>query len=266
MTRKRATITVLAAIMAIFMFCASGAYARGPVITSVKVANKQATYNWSLPSGVRSVLVETSSTYTTNDFGYFDPPSNVYNFNATTESQTSLVDEREYPPGTYYIHIGGLDRATKGCHRIEFSAIMIFVVDSSGNGSGTAFTAQPPACTGSGGGGSGGDRPAELVKYSHRQDVDKLFVRARMDEVGTLTANASITIGKSTKLYRFLSVTRSVAADRYKKLRLKLKRHDLRVVKRALKQGRSLRARITVIARNRAGASISKRVSVRLHD
>jgi hypothetical protein len=262
--RPKIVIALVAAIAALSLLGAGEASARGPVITGVNVVNQQATYSWSDPSGVKGLFVETATRGTTNEFGYFFPGSILYNFNVVGETQTTLTDEREYPQGTYYVHIAGRDRAH--CNKIEFSAIMIFHVDAAGNGTGSSFSPQPPTCPGGGSGGSGGDKPSQLVKYRHRQDVDKLLVRARMDEAGTLTANASVTIGKSTKLYRFLSATRTVPADKLTSLRLKLKRHDLRIVKRALKRKRSLRAKITVIARNLAGANVSKTVTVRLKD
>jgi hypothetical protein len=260
--RTKRIISIIVAIAAISMVAGSEASARGPVITGVNVVNQQATFTWSYPSGVKGLFVETATGGTTNEFGYFFPGKIDYNFNVVSETQTSITDEREYPQGTYYVHIAGRDKAH--CNKIEFSAIMIFHVDAAGNGTGSSFGPQPPTCPGGSGGGGGGDKPSQLVRYRHVQDVDKLRVRARMDESGTLTANASVTIGKSTKLYRFVSTTRTVPADKMTSLKLKLKRDDLRIVKRALKKRKTLKAKITVIARNLAGANVSKTITVRL--
>lgn len=243
------------------------AFARAPVIKSVKVSNHVATYTWTLPPGVETRLVETSTTQGTNVFGYFSPPSNQYSFNVPPVTGTSVVDDRQFPAGTYFVHIGGEDTTIAACPQREFSNTMLFVVNSGGDGSGADVANGTPECTGEGGsGGTDKIRPSALIKFSRRQDVDKLFVRARMDEAGTLTANATVTVGGSSKVLRFTPVAKAVSADKLSKLRLKLKKSKLRQVKRALHRGKRLKAKVSVIGRDRAGNTVTKTATIRLTD
>jgi hypothetical protein len=57
-----------------------------------------------------------------------------------------------------------------------------------------------------------------------------------------------------------------VPADKLRKLPLKLKKSKLRQVKRALKRGKRLKAKISVIGRDRSGNTVTKTATVRLFD
>jgi hypothetical protein len=59
---------------------------------------------------------------------------------------------------------------------------------------------------------------------------------------------------------------KAVPADKLRKLRLKLKKSKLRQMKRALKRGRRLKAKVSVIGRDRSGNTVTKTVKVRLFD
>jgi hypothetical protein len=143
----------------------------------------------------------------------------------------------------------------------------LFVVNSSGDGVGADIGGGTPTCPSSGGGpGSDKDPPYVLLSYAHRQDVDKLFVKARTDESGTVTAKATVSMGGSSRVVRFVPVTRAIVADRRKKLRLKLKKGARRQVKRALRRGQRLKARFTVTVRDEAGNTSSKKGTIRLRD
>jgi hypothetical protein len=265
-TRLRRSAALLTLLAGALLVVSSSAFARPPVINSVKVSNGEATYTWSLPSGVESRFVETATFSKTNQFGYFDPGENVYSFNVPGRKETKLVDDRKFVPGTYYVHISGRDTVNKSCPNNEFSHTMLFVVDAQGNGSGADTGGGTRPCPSGGGTGGSGDgvKPSQLIKYKHRQHVGKLFVRARMDEHGTLTANATVTIAGSAKLVRFISTTKTVPADHYAKLRLKMKARNLRAVRRALKRGKRLKATVTVIARDFSGLRTSKKLKIRL--
>lgn len=263
---RRLAAAVIAAGVALLLVSAV-ALGRPPVIKSVKVSNGTATYTWTLPPGVETRLIETSTTPGTNVFGYFYPPSNQYSFNVPAPTATTFVDDRQFPAGTYFVHIGGEDTTIEACPQREFSDTMMFVVNAAGDGSGANVANGTPECTG--GGGSGGTdkiKPSALVKFSKRQDVDKLFVSARMDEAGTLTAQGTVAVPGSSKAVSFTRVVKAVPADKLRKLPLKLKKSKLRQVKRALKRGKRLKAKISVIGRDRSGNTVTKTATVRLFD
>lgn len=135
--------------------------------------------------------------------------------------------------------------------------------------------AAPADGGGSGGGGAGGapgppptvvdEAPVSSLVGPPKQDVDKLFVRASMNEAGTLSALASVSVpGGAARLYRFKRTARTVAPDQPVKLRLKLAKRSLRAVKRALRRGRKLRARVTVTAADAAGQETVRKQKIRL--
>jgi hypothetical protein len=172
------------------------------------------------------------------------------------------------------------------CPAIEFSEVMSFEVAGAAVASPAAFTstsvpsartaaincaasavpAAPPLPSTSGGPGPDRIRPIEVLSFAPVQDIDKLIVKARMSEEGTLTARASVSVAGASKTYRFKTVKRSVAANVQAKLRLKLAKKQLKAVKRALKKRKRLKAKITVTAADRAKNKRSQRATVRLRD
>ena len=129
----------------------------------------------------------------------------------------------------------------------------------------TAAGGAPPGGGGGGGGTTTGDaRPVSSLRSASRQDVDRLFVRASMNEAGTLTATATVKVpGAAAKLLRFKRARRDVAANTTVKLRLKLAKKNLRAVKRALRT-RRLSAKVAVTATDSAGQTSVRRQTIRL--
>jgi plastocyanin len=133
-----------------------------------------------------------------------------------------------------------------------------------------------PASPGGGGGGGGGGGPgpppppADTAPVSSlvsppKQKVDRLYVRASMNEAGTLSAAGTVSVpAGAAKLYRFKRASRSVTANQSVKLRLKLSKKALRAVKRALHRGKKLRAKVAVTARDATGHETVRRQTVRL--
>jgi plastocyanin len=137
---------------------------------------------------------------------------------------------------------------------------------------GTVVVNAQPAGGGGGGGGGGSAPPppaddtapvSSLVSPS-KQDVDKLFLRASMNEPGTLTATGSVSVPGAAKLYLFKRASKTVAANQSVKLRLRLSRKGLRRVKRALRHGRRLRAKVTLTARDATGHETVRKQAIRL--
>jgi hypothetical protein len=258
-----------------------------PVLKSVTVPpnGNHPTSLWSLPANVTSSFIQTSQSSDVNEDGYFNT---LVNFNIVDPGQTSFLDPFEFPPGVYYLHVAGHDKRCRAgvCPPVEFSNVMSFEVRTAAAASSAVSsplgdrTANSAAidCSGGGGGagaplpsttgGPGPDkiRPLQNLSFAPVQDVDKLFVRARMSEPGTLRASATVNVGGASKVYRFKSVSRSVRANVFTKLRLKLVKKRLKAVKRALKKRKRLKAKITVTARDKAGNRRSQKATIRLRN
>jgi hypothetical protein len=267
--RNRRAIAPLVALVALTVVSgviAAPAAAKPPVLGTVGVKDGHAGAKWSLPAGVQPEFYEVASDSATGTFGYF-LQRNLLRFGTLDSGQTCVVDDGPpLSPGVYYIHVAGHDR-DPAAPAIEFSVIKRIVVLAGGGGT---FS-----CSGSGGGGDGGgggggeggtvkdaDKPSCSLRFARRQDVDKLHVRARMNEAGMVSATAVVVVGRSPIAFK-LSF-RTVKQNRFARLPLKLARKHLRAVKRALRRGKRLRAKVLVTARDKAGNEQERRVTIRL--
>ena len=268
------TARILLCLASILAIPATAASAAAPVLDSVTVCDEVATYRWSLPAGVASRFAETATAPSVDINGYYFPQRNLYGgLTVAADPATSLVDDAPFPAGTYYVHVGGLDTTKPPPPHIEFSQTVKFVVDASGKGTGVDQPGTSPACpspgaTNAGGGGTVSQiTPFGKLKYGRSQSVRKLFVTARSAEAGTLKAVASVQVpgaAKSAKVYRFKTVTKKVAANALVKLRLRLSKQGLKAVRRALKRGARLKAKVKVTATNQAGIASSQQASIKL--
>lgn len=280
-----ARIALAGTIMALATLSAP-ADARPPQITSAGATNGFATATWSLPSTVKAEFFELATNPEVNVYGYFRQRNQV-RFGVLYADQTSLTSDDAKPPlppepGTYYVHIAGHDRVYDGCPQIEFSDMMEITIKDGGAvesrlyGPGTGdctLRTNSPGSPASGGGGSGGGGakfndetlPVAKLRYSRKQDIDKLRVRARMSEPGTLTARASVSVGGLlAKIYTFRPASRRVTGGVLATLPLKLSKKHKRALKRALRRGKRLRARVAVTAMDRAGNTRTVHATIRL--
>jgi hypothetical protein len=231
-----------------------------PVLRSVTVAQGQnhPTSTWTLPAGVTTQFIQTSQSPDVDEAGYF---LRVESFNTLDRTQTTFFDEYEFGRGVHYVHVAGHDQKCTGgaCPPIQFSEVMTFVVPGVG-GSGGAL---PPT-----GGGPGPDKiaPFQTLSFAPLQDVDKLVVKARMSEPGTLRATARVSVPGASRVFKFKAASRSVQANVFAKLRPRLAKRNLRKVKRALRRGKKLKARITVTATDRARNRRAQKATIRLKD
>jgi Tol biopolymer transport system component len=88
------------------------------------------------------------------------------------------------------------------------------------------------------------------------QDVDKLYMLATVHAAGKLVVTGSVTFkgrGRASKVYRFRGFTATAPAHREYRVKLTLSKSKLRAVKRALKRGKRLKAKISAKAQNAAG-------------
>ncbi len=134
------------------------------------------------------------------------------------------------------------------------------VVNASGGGSPPS---SPPGAGGPPSANPGNAEPVSSLSGPSTQDVDKLYVRASMNEAGALTATGSVNVPGAAKVHRFKRVTRAVSPNAAVKLRLKLATKSLRAVKRGLRRKR-LRAKVTVTAQDSAGKRTTRKRTIRL--
>jgi hypothetical protein len=255
MNRRIACALLLS--VALLAAAASSAEAKPPLLVEARSAANLAQARWLLPSGVDSQFYEVASDSQRSTFGHF-LQRNLVRFGVLDGKQTCMVDDGPpLSPGTYYVHIAGHDTAP-GAPQIEFSNTMRFDVPGTGS-----------CPVGGGGGGGGGgivqdlDKPSCALRYSRRQDVDRLSVRARTNEAGTLSATAVVLVGPS-KVVSFKSVSKTAHQNKFTRLALKLANKDKRTVKRALRRRKRLRARLLVTARDKAGNEQNRRITVYL--
>jgi hypothetical protein len=259
--RNLRAIAPLVALTAVFAAVAPSAAAKSPELTAAGAQSGHPGATWSLPGGVSSEFYEVASDPQTGTFGYF-LQRNLLRFGSLDRQQKCVIDDGPpLSPGVYYIHVGGHDNAP-GQPLIEFSQARRVVILAGGG----TFS-----CTsGAGGGGGGGgttvkdsDKPSCALRFARRQDIDKLHVRARMNEAGNLTATAVVIVGKRPMAFKFSS--RTVKQNQFARLPLKLaKSKDLRAVKRALRRGKRLKVKALVTARDKAGNEQERRVTIRL--
>ena len=257
--RARTFAGLYTALLVLALWPASAA-ATPPVLTSVVVAqnSNHPSSTWTLPAGVSSQFIQVSQSSEVNEDGYF---TTLETFNPVAKTQTTFFDEFNYANGVYYLHVAGHDDKCRGsttCPPIQFSQVMSFQVPGIGSGPGGTL---PPT-----GGGPGPDKvkPFQTVTFAPIQDVDKLFVRARMSEAGTLRATARVSVPGASKVYKFKTASRSVAANKFTKLSLKLAKKQLKAVKRGLQRRKKLKANVTVTATDKAGNKRSQKATIRL--
>jgi hypothetical protein len=102
--------------------------------------------------------------------------------------------------------------------------------------------------------------PGMTVKIPASQDVDHVYVLAAVHQKGAKLSVSGSALGR-----RMRGGTRSVVIHLTNQVYLKFSRADKRAVKRALRKGKRVNARITVAARNGNGRNAVTR-SVRLRD
>lgn len=257
------------------------AQANAPVIRALGVETQGASAHgivrFTAPEGVEMLFIEFASAPKTENGGYFR--QDFFEGFSTLGPDDDHYDFA-LKAGTHYVHVAGQDKAAAlagDCPPRLFSDTFKFVVDANATsiyivadvGDGTPACGKHPG--GGGGGGSGGGvgdtrAPIAALSAPPSQRVGNLHVFAKLDEAGYVSAFGSVRIRRahSSAVYRFSSKTRQVAANVKTKLRLKTTKKKLRAVKRALRNGRRLKAKITITARDAAGNLRVRRMTVRL--
>jgi hypothetical protein len=110
-------------------------------------------------------------------------------------------------------------------------------------------------------GAASATRPGMTVKIPARQDVDNVYVLAAIHQKHcTLQVSGSV-LGHRFKGFRDSTITIHLTNQ----ARLRLSAGAKRAVKKALRKGRTVKAKITVVAKNRSGErnSVTRSVTLR---
>lgn len=112
----------------------------------------------------------------------------------------------------------------------------------------------------------GADTAAPITRLGgrSRQDIDRLAIRVRLNEAGTVTVSGDVKVRGRRRAFRLRRVRRTVAAGVGKRFAPKLSRRSKRRVKRALRRGRRATARLKITAVDRAGNRKGTRKRIRL--
>ena len=105
-------------------------------------------------------------------------------------------------------------------------------------------------------------KPGMTVKIPARQDVDRVQVLAAIHQKNCSLQVSGTVLGHRFKGFRKSRVTIHLTNQAF----LRLSRSAKRSVKRALRRGRTVRAKVTVTARNRSGSTNRVTRSVTLRD
>jgi hypothetical protein len=115
----------------------AGAVAAAPVLLSVGQTSGHLTATWSLPPGVQAEVAEAAQNPSTSSDGYFffENVLAAGAFDTLADTQTTWVFNFQSKPGTYYVHIAGLDVAcfySGACPVREFSQMLTVTVPAAG--------------------------------------------------------------------------------------------------------------------------------------
>jgi hypothetical protein len=147
-------------------------------------------------------------------------------------------------------------------------------VERPGGSSGPGATTNPPGGSTPGGGGPGtgsavGPNPVVQAASTQRLIGNALAVTASCAEACTFTTRGStVSVPGAAKVYQLKTVTKRLAAGTKVKLKVKLPAKAARAVKRALRKGKTIRARLYLTAyypdpNGRVGGPILKKIRLR---
>jgi hypothetical protein len=97
------------------------------------------------------------------------------------------------------------------------------------------------------------------LRIPGRQDVDALSVTVRLAETGTVKAWARVRVrGGAARLFASRRAVARVAPNETRRLRLRLRRTAVKRIKRALRRGVRVRARVSMSVTDLAGNARTK--------
>ena len=119
-------------IVVLLLLFAGEARGAPPVLVSVSSQSQHPAATWTLPSGVEAKTIEVAtSPVTASDGSFF--AENRRAFDLLEDAQTSWLYAYKLDPGTYYVHVAGLDEpcfSADQCPVREYSAVMTLVIEA----------------------------------------------------------------------------------------------------------------------------------------
>ena len=229
------------------MLLTAAAQATPPTVVSVGGAGGRVAATWALPPGMAMDFIEAGTTSVVNPQGGDFPLANTVLAESLDDFQTTYTASVQIPAGTYFVHVSAFD--TKKC-------ITGNEQDCVDEWSNIVTVTVPP----------GADKVTDFsyLDASSPQKIGKLFVEAQMAEPGTVTATGTVKVPNASKVYRFKTASAKVFPGTRVKLRLRLPKKALKVVKKALKRGKKLKAKVTVTAKDLAGNTHSAKGTIKL--
>jgi hypothetical protein len=214
---------------------AGAAHATPPTLLAVGQASHQLTARWTLPPSMATDFIEVANRPVIQSDGYFPNSYTVLYDANVADNQTTYLSALQFPPGTYYVHVAAFD--TRKCITgeeptciDEFSVVLPFTVPP-GVDSLTAFS---------------------VLDIPSSQRVGKLYVKAAMAESGTITAGGTVAASNAAKVYKFKTASAKAAPGKTVKLRLRLPKKALTAVKKALQRHKKVKAKLVVVAKDKA--------------
>ena len=176
----------------------------------------------------------------------------------------------------YFLPIGSVATPNSfGERRVNMAATLEADADKDGFGDETqdgcpGDPASQANCTPGSSGGSGGSSfppssltlpardssaPRVTLAAPRRESVKRgtLHVFATSDEAATGAATGKVTLGRTAKAYRLRQITTSLASGVRRKIVLRIPKRALLAIRAALADGRSPKARLTVLVRDATG-------------
>jgi hypothetical protein len=249
----------------------STANALPPTLTSVTQSNGQISATWSFDNtqyGSWDIEVGRSWEVDPTD-GYFPDANTAAYYGGLLPGDTTYTFG-PLPPGTYYVHV---QTATTICFTnpldlacaFEFSAPPVAVnIPAPPPPPPPLPPSRPPPLLAPLSSADPVVAPGDVI-VARSQDVDKLSITISPGENVKATLSGSVRVPGASKVFRFKSVTQSVAAGlKTTKLALRLSGKSKKAVKKALKRKKVLKAKLTLLLTDAAGNKKTLKYTVRL--
>jgi hypothetical protein len=264
--QKCAAAVAVVVVMALGMV--PSASAAPATLNPLSQTNGVISASWTFAQdGSQAWDLEVATSPTRDPFGYF---VDYLVSGSVTPSATSFTAPSALPPGTYWIYV--ITTTTLATCELNVDDPLC-ILDFSNVESVTIPAPPPPprpppppppplvAPL------SSADfvvAPGDVI-VARSQDLDKLSITISPGENVKATLSGSVSVPGASKVFRFKSVTRSVAAGlKATKLALKLSRKAKKAVKKALKRKKVLKAKLTLLLTDAAGNKKTLKYTVRL--
>jgi len=230
--------------------------AEPPKFDSVSQIARQPTATWSLDPALKNDYIEIATSPDTYPEGDF-LSENVVLKDLLDPDVTTWTAEDQLPAGVYYVHLVAYDPSCPFTCPETFSDVMPLGIppDPEVHPAAAPFVPKPKPDIAT---------DFSVIKGAATQKAGNLVIRASMLEAGTITAGGTLSIPSAAKVYKLKAVAVSVTAYELAKITVKLPRKALRAARRALKRRRTVRAHLTLTARDAAGNIKTQKRSIKL--